>query len=92
VGFAMSPRNKLIALIAGGVVGYAAAAYFALSVIGIGSTTFGVFSVLAACGYAFWLAGAAREYAESPEPLTPEAKKAGEEALERLLARKKGRG
>lgn len=88
----MTPRNKLIALILGGVAGYAAASYFALAVIGIGSTTFGVFSVLAACGYAYWVSGAAREYAESPEPLTPEAKKAGEEALARLLERKKGRG
>ena len=38
------------------------------------------------------LAGAAREYAESPEPLTPEARRAGEEALARLRAKQAQRG
>ena len=57
-----------------------------------GVVSFGVFSVVVACGYAFWLAGAAREYAESPEPLTPEARRAGEEALARLRAKQAQRG
>ena len=50
---------------------------FALKVLKIGAIQGGVFSVIVAFAYAFWLAGAAREYAELPEPLTPEAKKAG---------------
>ena len=91
MGDAMRPKTKLLWLGLGAGPAYALVALFALRVLKIGSTTFGVFSVVVACAYAFWLAGAAREYAESPEPLTPEAKKAGEEAMERLVARKKKR-
>ena len=87
----MRPKTKLLWLGLGAGPASGLVALFALRVLKIGSTTFGVFSVVVACAYAFWLAGAAREYAESPEPLTPEAKKAGEEAMERLVARKKKR-
>lgn len=85
----MSPKTKVLILVLCALPGYALAAWFSLSVLRIGAIQFGVFSVIVACGYAFWLAGAAREYAESPEPLTPEAKEAGEEALARLQAKRK---
>lgn len=86
---AVNPKTKLVILVLCALPGYALAAWFSLSVLRIGAIQFGVFSVIVACGYAFWLAGAAREYAESPEPLTPEAKQAGEEARARLRAKQK---
>ena len=91
MGDAVTPKAKLLWLGLGAGPVYALVALFALKVLKIGAIQFGMFSVIVACGYAFWLAGAAREYAESPEPLTPEAKKAGEQAMERLVARKKKR-
>jgi len=87
----LSPKTKLLVLVLCALPGYALVAWFSLAVLRIGAIQFGVFSVIVACGYAFWLAGAAREYAESPEPLTPEAKRAGEEALARLQAKQKKR-
>lgn len=83
----MNPKTKLLVLVLCALPGYGLVAWFSLSILRIGAVSFGVFSVLVACGYAFWLAGAAREYAESPEPLTPEARRAGEEALARLRAK-----
>lgn len=87
----MTPKTKLLILVLCALPGYALVSWFALSVLRIGAIQFGVFSVLVACGYGFWLAGAAREYAESPEPLTPEARQAGEEAMERLRAKREKR-
>jgi len=91
MGPAVSPKTKLFILVLCALPGYALVAWFSLSILRIGAVSFGVFSVLVACGYAFWLAGAAREYAESPEPLTPEARRAGEEALARLRAKQAAR-
>jgi hypothetical protein len=87
----VSPKTKLLILVLCALPGYALVAWFSLTVLRIGAIQFGVFSVLVACGYGFWLAGAAREYAESPEPLTPEARKAGEEAMARLQAKRKNK-
>ena len=88
----MSPKTKLLVLVLCALPGYGLVAWFALSILRVGAVSFGVFSVVVACGYAFWLAGAAREYAESPEPLTPEARRAGEEALARLRSKQAQRG
>jgi len=87
----VTPKTKLLILVLCALPGYGLVAWFSLTVLRIGAIQFGVFSVIVACGYAFWLAGAAREYAESPEPLTPAAKQAGEEALARLQAKRKKR-
>ncbi|MCX6606993.1 MAG: hypothetical protein NTV52_25890 [Acidobacteria bacterium] len=87
----MSPKAKLLWLGLGAGPAYAVVALFALRVLKIGAIQFGVFSVIVACGFGFWLATVAREYAEEPKPLTDEEKKAGEEAMERLMARKKKR-
>jgi hypothetical protein len=87
----VSPKTKLVILVLCALPGYGLLAWFALSILRIGAIQFGVFSVIVACGYGFWLAGAAREYAESPEPLTPEAQRSGEEALERLQAKRNER-
>ena len=87
----MSPKAKLLWLGLGAGPAYAVVALFALRVLKIGAIQFGVFSVIVACGFGFWLATVAGEYAEEPKPLTDEEKKAGEEAMERLMARKKKR-
>jgi hypothetical protein len=87
----VSPKTKLLILVLCALPGYGLLAWFALSILRISAIQFGVFSVIVACGYGFWLAGAARDYAESPEPLTPEAEQAGEEALARLQARQSRR-
>jgi hypothetical protein len=92
MGSTVSPKTKLFILVFGALPGYGLVAWFALSILRIGAVSFGVFSVVVASGYAFWLAGAAREYAESPEPLTSEARRAGEEALARLRAKQAQRG
>jgi hypothetical protein len=92
MGSTVSPKTKLLILVFGALPGYGLVAWFALSILRIGAVSFGVFSVVVASGYAFWLAGAAREYAESPEPLTSEARRAGEEALARLRAKQAQRG
>lgn len=91
MGNAVTPKAKLLWLGLGAGPVYAVVALFALRVLKIGAIQFGVFSVVVACGFGFWLATVAREYAEEPKPLTEEEKKAGEAAMERLLARKKKR-
>lgn len=89
--FVVSPKTKLLILVLCALPGYGLLAWFSLSVLRISAIQFGVFSVVVACAYGFWLAGAAREYAESPQPLTPEAQRAGEEAFERLQAKRNQR-